>query len=277
MTWLAENFDALLFDLDGVVYIGPDAVPGAVEGIAAAQAQGVRCIYVTNNASRTAAEVAEHLRELGLTLDDDDVITSSMAGASLVADHVDAGKVLAVGGAGVWSALRERGFEPVDTFSDDVVAVMQGYGPQVGWRDLAEATFAVRAGVPWITTNLDFTFPTPKGVAPGNGSLVRLVADVAGRQPDAVAGKPEPALLNEAVRRTGAVRPLMVGDRLDTDIAAGNRLGMPTLLVLTGVCTRAAADVAEGDQRPTYLAADLRCLVDGAALPLANDGSSTRG
>ena len=266
MTWLADTFDALLFDLDGVVYIGPDAVPGAVDGIAAAQAQGVRCIYVTNNASRTAAEVAEHLRALGLALDDADVVTSSMAGASLVSDLVPSGKVLAVGGDGVWSALRERGFEPVDTYTPDVVAVMQGYGPNVGWRDLAEATFAVRAGVPWIATNLDFTFPTPKGVAPGNGSLIRLVADVAGRQPDAVAGKPEPALLNEAVRRTGATRPLMVGDRLDTDIAAGNRLGIPTLLVLTGVCDAATAFAAVGEEAPTFIADDLGCLVDGAAL-----------
>lgn len=263
MSWLSDTFDALLFDLDGVVYIGPDAVPGAVEGIEAAQAQGVRCIYVTNNASRTAAEVAQHLRDLGLSLDDEDVVTSSMAGASLVAQHVTGGKVLAVGGAGVSAALRERGFEPVDTFTDDVVAVMQGYGPAVGWRDLAEATFAVRAGVPWIATNLDFTFPTPKGVAPGNGSLVRVVADVAGRQPDAVAGKPEPALLTEAVRRAGAARPLMIGDRLDTDIAAGNRLGMPTLLVLTGVCDRAAGEAAQGLERPTYLEADLRALIDG--------------
>ena len=276
MTWLAETFDALLFDLDGVVYIGPNAVPGAVEGISAAQAQGVRCIYVTNNASRTSGEVADHLRELGLTLDDADVITSSMAGASLVSDVVSSGKVLAVGGDGVWSALRERGFEPVDTYAPDVVAVMQGYGPNVGWRDLAEATFAVRAGVPWIATNLDFTFPTPKGVAPGNGSLVRLVADVAGRQPDAAAGKPEPALLNEAVRRTGATRPLMVGDRLDTDIAAGNRLGMPTLLVLTGVCDAEAALAATGDEVPTYVVDDLRCLIDGAALTTSQAAASTR-
>lgn len=276
MTWLADTFDVLLFDLDGVVYIGPDAVPGAVDGIAAAQAQGVRCIYVTNNASRTSGDVAAHLRELGLTLDDADVITSSMAGASLVSEFAASGKVLAVGGDGVRSALRERGFEPVDTYSPDVVAVMQGYGPNVGWRDLAEATFAVRAGVPWIATNLDFTFPTPKGVAPGNGSLVRLVAEVAGRQPDAAAGKPEPALLNEAVRRTGATRPLMVGDRLDTDIAAGNRLGMPTLLVLTGVCDAATAAAATGEEIPTFVADDLRCLVDGDALLPGRSPGSTR-
>lgn len=277
MTWLADTFDALLFDLDGVVYIGPNAVPGAVDGIAAARSQGVRCIYVTNNAARTAAEVAEHLRELGLTLDDTDVITSSMAGASLVSEVVSSGKVLAIGGDGVWSALRERGFEPVDTYTPDVVAVMQGYGPKVGWRDLAEATFAVRAGVPWIATNLDFTFPTPKGVAPGNGSLIRLVAEVAGRQPDAAAGKPEPALLDEAVRRTGAARPLMIGDRLDTDIAAGSRLGMPTLLVLTGVCDERAALAATGEERPTYIANDLRCLVGGGALTTIDAAASARG
>lgn len=267
MTWLADTFDTLLFDLDGVVYVGPEPVPGAIESIAAAQRQGLRCIYVTNNASRTPSAVAQHLRDLGLDLDDEDVITSSMAGATLVAERVSPGKVLAVGGEGVRVALRERGFEPVDEFTDDVVAVMQGYGPEVGWRALAEATFAVRAGRPWIATNLDFTFPTPKGVAPGNGSFVRIIADVTGRQPDAVGGKPEPALLTEAVRRTGAVRPLMIGDRLDTDIAAGARLGMPTLLVLTGVCDEAGGRAAVGEERPTYLAPDLRCLISGAELP----------
>lgn len=267
MTWLSEHYDALLFDLDGVVYVGPSGVPGAAEGIEAARRQGLRCIYVTNNASRTPDEVAAHLRELGITLDDGDVITSSMAGASLVAERVRSGKVLSVGGRGVSVALAERGFEPVREFTDDVVAVLQGYGPDIGWRDLAEATFAVRAGVPWIATNLDFTFPTPKGVAPGNGSMVALVANVVGREPDAAAGKPEPALLQEAIRRTGAQRPLMVGDRLDTDIAAGSRLGMDTLLVLTGVCDEASGRSATGEERPTYIAADLRCLVDGAELP----------
>lgn len=266
-TWLADAFDTLLFDLDGVVYVGPDAVPGAIESIAAAQAQGLRCIYVTNNASRPPDEVAGHLRRLGLTLDDDDVITSSMAGATLVADRVAPGKVLAIGGPGVAVALRERGFEPVDEFTPDVVAVMQGYGPDVGWRQLAEATFAVRAGTPWIATNLDFTFPTPKGVAPGNGSLIRLIAEVTGRQPDAAAGKPEPALLTEAIRRTGAQRPLMIGDRLDTDIAAGARLGLPTLLVLTGVCDEPTGRAAVGEERATYIAPDLRCLANGDPLP----------
>lgn len=255
------NFDVLLFDLDGVVYVGEDPVPGAIEAIESARAQGARCIYVTNNASRTPVQVAAHLRHLGIPADPEDVVSSSMAGATLVADRISSGEVLAVGGEGVSAALIERGFTPVSRFTDSVRAVMQGYGPNVGWQDLAEATFAVRAGLPWIATNLDSTFPSARGIAPGNGALVQVVAQTAGRGPDAVAGKPEPALLQEAIRRTGATRPLMIGDRLDTDIAAGSRLGMPTLLVTTGISTATEAMNASGDLRPTYLAADLSCLL----------------
>jgi glycerol 3-phosphatase-2 len=253
--------DVLLFDLDGVVYIGPDVVPGALEAITSARDQGARCVYVTNNASRTAAQVAQHLRELGIPADDQDVVTSSMAAASMVADLVPSGDVLAIGGQGVWAALIERGFNPVATYSDSVVAVMQGFGQSVSWADLAEATFAVRAGLPWIATNLDATFPSPRGIAPGNGAMVAVVAQTAGRAPDGVAGKPEPALLLEAIRRTGAKRPLMIGDRLDTDIAAGSRLGIPTLLVATGVSTLDLGLNAIGEERPTYMSSDLTCLL----------------
>ncbi|MDO8731329.1 MAG: HAD-IIA family hydrolase [Actinomycetota bacterium] len=255
------DFDVLLFDLDGVVYVGEEAVPGAIEAIESARAQGARCIYVTNNASRTPAQVAAHLRHLGIPAQEADVISSSMAGATLVAEHITGGEVLAIGGEGVSAALIERGFTPVSTFSDSVQAVMQGYGPDVGWKDLAEATFAVRAGLPWIATNLDSTFPSARGIAPGNGALVQVVAQTAGRRPDAVAGKPEPALLREALRRTGAIRPLMIGDRLDTDMAAGARLGMPTLLVTTGISTATEAMSAIGELRPTYVSADLGCLL----------------
>lgn len=262
----ATDFDVLLFDLDGVVYIGPDPVPGAVQAISSLVDRGIRCCYVTNNASRTPQQVAAHLRELGIPAEDHDVITSSQAGATLVARYVSEGHVLAVGGPGVRIALEERGFEPVDVFDSSTVAVMQGYGPQIGWAQLAEATFAVRAGLPWIATNLDLTFPTTRGAAPGNGSLVQVVARVAGREPDAVAGKPEPALLEEALRRTGGVRPLMIGDRLDTDIAAASRLGIPSLLVLTGICDAEGALGATGDEIATYVAADLSVLLPGGRL-----------
>lgn len=253
--------DVLLFDLDGVVYIGPDVVPGALEAIASAIDQGARCVYVTNNASRTASQVARHLRELGFAADDQDVVTSSMAAASMIATLVPSGDVLAIGGEGVRAALVERGFNPVAVYTDSVVAVMQGFGENVSWADLAEATFAVRAGLPWIATNLDSTFPSARGIAPGNGAMVEVVAQSAGRKPSGVAGKPQPALLLEAIRRTGAKRPLMIGDRLDTDIAAGSRLGIPTLLVGTGVSTLGLGLDAMGEERPTYISADLTCLL----------------
>lgn len=255
------HHDVLLFDLDGVVYVGPSVVPGAREAILSAFEQGARCVFVTNNASRTATEVSAHLRELGIPANDEDVITSSMAGATLVSSFVESGDVLAIGGPGVGEALRERGFNPVFKYSDSVKAVMQGYGANVGWADLAEATFAVRAGLPWVATNLDSTFPSARGIAPGNGALVNVVAETVGRRPDAIAGKPEPALLLEAITRTGAKRPLMIGDRLDTDIAAGSRLGISTLLVGTGVSTLDEGRSAFGEERPTYISDDLTCLL----------------
>ena len=262
----ASAFDVLLFDLDGVVYIGPDAVPGAVEAIERVQKGGVRCVYVTNNASRTPAQVAEHLRALGIPAQDDDVVTSSQAGATLVAERVPAGsEVLAIGGEGVRMALAERGLIAVDRLTERTAGVMQGYGPLITWADLAEAAIAVRAGLPWIATNLDLTFPTPRGPAPGNGSLVMAVGNAAGRGPDVVAGKPEPALLREAIRRTGAQQPLMIGDRLDTDIAAGARIGIPTLLVLTGICDLETALAAQGEERATWVGSDLSVLWDDEA------------
>jgi glycerol-1-phosphatase len=271
----ASAFDVLLFDLDGVVYVGPDPVPGAVEAIERVTKAGTRCVYVTNNASRTPEQVAEHLRALGIPAGGDDVITSSQAGASLVAERVAPGtEVLAVGGEGVRIALSERGFPVTDRLTPETGAIMQGYGPLTAWADLAEAAIGVRQGLPWIATNLDLTFPTLRGPAPGNGSLVMAVANAAGRGPDAVAGKPEPALLQEAIRRTRALRPLMIGDRLDTDIAAGGRLGIPTLLVLTGICDLASGLAAEGEERATWIGADLSVLWDDEASIRALEATS---
>ncbi|MDA3022367.1 MAG: HAD-IIA family hydrolase [Actinomycetota bacterium] len=263
---LAELFDLLLFDLDGVVYIGPHAVPGAIEGIRAAHEQGVRCCYITNNAARPPAEVVEHLRELGIDAAADEVVTSAQAGATLLGAHVPAGsRILAIGGPGVFAALRERGYVPVVSADDEPAGVLQGIGMDLSWPALVEATFAVAAGLPWIATNLDATLPTPRGPAPGNGSMVEAVAHATGRRPIGVGGKPEPALLNEAIFRSGAERPLMIGDRLDTDIAAGNRLGLPTLLVMTGVTSASELNAAVGVEVPTYVAPDLSCLRAGTS------------
>ena len=260
---LLSQFDALLFDLDGVVYVGPHAVPHAAGVIAEVRSAGVACGFVTNNASRSGSAVVEHLVELGIPADLHDVITSPQAAVSLLPDLVpDGARVLVIGGSGIDDALVERGYVPVRSLTDEPAAVMQGFSPDVSWRDLAEATFAVRAGLPWIATNPDLTFPAPGGIAPGNGALVRVVAQTVGREPDAVAGKPEPPLLTEAIRRTAAERPLMVGDRLDTDIAAGARVGIPSLLVFTGVTTVGELLAAVHEERPDYLGADLRVLLE---------------
>lgn len=258
---LAQAFNTLLFDLDGVVYVGPDAVPHAAEAIALARESGSRCVYVTNNASRTAGAVAEHLTSLGVPCTAGDVVTSPQAAVSVLAEYVPPGaRVLVIGGAGIADVLTERGYVPVWTSEEDPAAVVQGFSPDVGWRELAEATFAVRSGIPWIATNPDLTFPTPRGAAPGNGALVALVAATVGRPPNAIAGKPEPPLLHEAMARAGAQRALMIGDRLDTDIEAGARIDVPTLLVMTGVTTVGEVLHARPVERPTFIGADLRVL-----------------
>ncbi len=279
MSALADDFDALLFDLDGVVYVGPDAVPYAAEAISALRAGGVRCSYITNNAARMPATVARHLRDIGIDCSVDDVVTSPQAAVTLLADLVPTGsRVLVIGGAGIADELDARGYVPVRSLDDAPVAVMQGFSPDLGWRDLAEATFAVRAGLPWIATNPDLTFPTPRGAAPGNGAMVALVAGAAGRGPTAVAGKPEPPLLREAIARCAAERPLIIGDRLDTDIAAGWNIAIPTLLVLTGVTEPDEILRARVSDRPTYIGADLRVLLQAYpnVTELAPDSAYTR-
>lgn len=256
---LAAVHDVALLDLDGVLYVGTDAVPGAPEAVMAAATAGLRSAYVTNNAARTPDSVAGHLRELGLPAEAADVVTSAQAAARLVAERVPGGSaVLVVGGDGLRAALAERGLTPVAEMADGVAAVVQGFAPDVGWRLLAEGTYAVAAGLPWVASNLDATIPTARGTAPGNGALVGVVAGAAGRRPDAVAGKPETPLHQESVERTGAERPLVVGDRLDTDIEGANRAGTPSLLVLTGVAGPADLVRAAVELRPTYVAADLR-------------------
>jgi len=261
---LVDGYDAVLLDLDGVVFVGPMAVPNAVDVIGTVRRRGHAVAYLTNNASRPVSAIATHLRSLGIELEDADVVTSAQAAARMVAELVAAGSaVLVVGGDGLVAPIRDHGLRPVATCDDDPVAVVQGFSPEIGWRQLNEAVRAVRSGLPWIATNLDLTIPTATGIGPGNGLLVDVVRQVTGVEPR-VAGKPEPALVDEAVRRAGARRPLLVGDRLDTDIAAANRYGCDSLLVLTGVSSRAdLVDLAPG-LLPTYVGADLRALLGPA-------------
>jgi glycerol-1-phosphatase len=258
---LADVYDTALLDLDGVVYVGTQAVAHAPETLAAARARGMHLAFVTNNAARMPATVAAQLTRLGVPAAPADVVTAAQAAARLVAEHVPAGAaVLVVGGDGLEQALRERGLRPVRSADDGPAAVVQGYAPDVDWRQLAEASYAVARGIPWIASNLDLTIPTGRGIAPGNGALVGTVRIATGAEP-LVAGKPELPLHRETILRTGARNPLVVGDRLDTDIEGAQHAGVDSLLVMTGVTTAALLVAAAPERRPTYLAADLRGLL----------------
>ncbi|MFV8127701.1 HAD hydrolase-like protein [Streptomyces syringium] len=260
---LSEAYDTALLDLDGVVYAGGEAIAHAVQSLGTARDGGMHLAYVTNNAARTPETVAGHLTELGVPAEPSDVITSAQAVARLIADQLPAGsRVLVIGAEGLRVALRERGLVPVDSADDDPAAVAQGYGgPDMPWSRLAEASYAVARGLPWFASNTDLTIPSARGIAPGNGAAVQVVRIATGAEPQ-VAGKPLPPMHRETVLRTGAERPLVVGDRLDTDIEGAYVGGVDSLLVLTGVTTAAQLLAAPPEHRPTYVAEDLRGLLE---------------
>ncbi|MFD7686087.1 HAD hydrolase-like protein [Streptomyces sp. NPDC059781] len=261
---LSEAYDTALLDLDGVVYAGGNAIVHAVESLATAREGGMRLAYVTNNALRTPDVVAAHLTELGIPAEAGDVITSAQAVARLVAEQVPQGaRVLVIGGEGLRVALRERGLVPVESADDDPVAVVQGYGgPELPWGRFAEASYAVARGLPWFASNTDLTIPSGRGIAPGNGAAVEVVRIATGAEPQ-VAGKPLPPMHRETILRTGAERPLVVGDRLDTDIEGAFNGEVDSLLVLTGVTDGARLLAAPPQHRPTYVDADLRGMLTG--------------
>jgi glycerol-1-phosphatase len=264
---LCERYDLAMLDLDGVVYIGPHAVPDVAQDLRTASERGMHLAYVTNNASRPPAEVATHLEELGLDAAPDDVVTSAQAAARLVAERVVPGStVFVIGGAGLFAALEELGLRHTQSADDGPVAVVSGYAPDLRWRTVIEGSILVRDGLPWVVSNTDMTVPTPRGAGPGNGVLVKAVADYAQVVPT-VAGKPEPPLFHETRRRVGGERPLVVGDRLDTDIEGARRAGYDSLLVMTGVTDLAHLVAAEPAVRPSYVAGTLTALVEPHPAP----------
>jgi glycerol 3-phosphatase-2 len=250
------GYDCLFVDLDGVVYRGPGAVLHAVDALTGFDG---RVVFVTNNASRTPAAVAGHLRGLGLAADESDIVTSAQAAAAHLATLVPPGSaVLVTGGAGLREAVAEQGLVAASG-ADEAAAVIQGYSPDLGWRDLAEAAYALTRDIPWVASNTDLTVPTARGIAPGNGTLVAAVASATGRTP-VVTGKPHRPIMDLARARARAERPLVVGDRLDTDIAAATAAGMDSLLVLTGVTVWQDLLAAPPEHLPTMVAPDLRFL-----------------
>lgn len=267
---LVEAHDLIMFDLDGVIYVGGEAIDGVATHVAEVRSSGRHVAFVTNNASRTPDQVAEKLVGVGVEASAADVVTSAQAAARLLAEAHGAGaKILLLGGEGLRVALVEAGLEPVDE-PDGAVAVVSGFGPDVRWRDIMRVATLVRDGLPYVASNTDMTIPTPYGIAPGHGVLVRTIAGFAGVEPT-VAGKPEKPLMEETVRRVGGERPIMVGDRLDTDIEGAHAIDVPSLLVLTGVCWLDDLAVATPELRPSYISPTLEGLFAPHPIPTETD------
>ena len=271
---LTAGYDVAMLDLDGVVYVGGDAVPRAPESLAAAREAGMRLAFITNNASRPAAKVAGNINKLGIEAAAEDVVTSAQAAARVLAEHLSPGaKVVNLGAAGLREPLEAAGLVPVDV-AEEAEAIVTGYNPDLLWKDILRAAVRIKEGLFWVASNTDMTFPAAYGMAPGHGVLVDTLRRFAEVEP-VVAGKPSRPLLDETMRRTQAKTPLMVGDRLDTDIEGGNNAGIDTLLVLTGVTGLKELVAAEPQLRPTYISSDLRGLLQSHPEPKV-DGTSAR-
>lgn len=254
---LADKHDGLLLDLDGTVWSGGVAIDHAVDSI---NSSGLPALYVTNNASRSAADVAEMLRAIELPAQESDVLTSAMAAVTMAGRYLKPGDpVYVVGASALRNLVADAGFRVVDSADESPKVVLHGHSPDTGWRQLSEAALSLQAGAKYLATNLDTSLPMERGFMVGNGSMVAAVTSATGVVPEA-AGKPEPAMFHQAAESRGLQRPLAVGDRLDTDIAGGVAAGMPTLHVLTGVSGPYALLQAPAAHRPTYIAKDMRGL-----------------
>jgi glycerol 3-phosphatase-2 len=254
---LAQEHDCLLLDLDGTVFRGHELTEGAAESLKKTPG---RTLFVTNNASRSAGEVAAHLQDLGLHAADDDVVTSAQSAAHVLANQLaPESRVLVVGTESLAAEIAAVGLKPVRLFDDKPDAVVQGHSPDTAWANLAEAALAIRSGAVWVAANVDATLPTERGLLPGNGSMVAALKAATDADPH-VAGKPAPTLLLDALARGDFQTPLVVGDRLNTDIAGANAAELPSLLVLTGVNSARDAVFAVPEQRATLIGHDLRSL-----------------
>lgn len=277
MTALIDGYDAALFDLDGVVYLGPIGVEGAAEGIAALRAEGVLVAFVTNNAARRPQTVAEHLVSLGIPCTSTDVVVSSQAIARLMAEELPAGAaVLVLGTEALAEQIRAVGLRVVGSHRDYPDAVVQGYHPELSQPMVDDACYALQGGARWYASNPDLTRPTDLGMVPGAGAQIALVAVTTTSRP-VMAGKPFRPLLDETIARLGARRPIFVGDRLDTDIEGAHNVGIDSLFVFSGTHGKHDLAGAAPQQRPTHLGLDLRALLAPARTVLDTPGGTACG
>ena len=239
-----QSLRNLVIDMDGVLYRGDQLIAGTRELISFLREQQIGFVLATNNATRTQQQFVDKLARMGVEVYTQEVLTSSLATASYLASLAPPGaKVFVVGMDGLRMALEEAGFRLVEEGAQFVVA---GMDFTICYERLAQASLQIRAGARFIGTNPDLTFPSERGILPGAGSLLAFLEAASGVKPDVV-GKPGTAMMAQALERMGAqpATTAMLGDRLETDILAGQRAGLHTILVLSGVTDDAVLAAAE--------------------------------
>ena len=255
---LADRYGCILFDLDGVLYRGEDAVPQAPPTMAELRRRGVRPVFLTNNSSRTPRQVAEKLRAIGIEADPAEVVTSALATAELLAER-GGGRAFVIGQDGVREALTDAGIRILEGEPEEADLVVVGFDGGATYGSLKRASLLVQRGARLVATNADASHPAAEGLWPGAGALLSVITTTTGAEPEIV-GKPFRPLFEAGRRHGGGGRPLVVGDRLDTDVEGGARLGWDTMLVLTGVSGR--EDVERTGIRPTVIVKDVSALLE---------------
>ena len=253
---IADRYDAFLFDLDGVLFRGSRPIPSAAEALRRLRRAGRRVAFVTNNSTQTPDDVAGKLQEMGIEASHTEVETSALATAELLSGR-GVRSAFVVGERGILSALQTSGIRVLDGSAEHAEVVVVGWDRTADYWKLARAALLVERGARLVATNGDVSYPAPEGNLPGAGALLSVIVATTGATPEIV-GKPHAPLLRGALARAGGGRPLVVGDRLDTDIAGAAALGWDSLLVLTGITRR--EDVAVATAKPTYVADDVSGL-----------------
>lgn len=242
------DFDVFFIDLDGVVFIGETPVAGAREAVDRIRRAGRRVFFLTNNSTLSRGGYVRKLAGMGIRAEPDQILTSGYASAVFLREKAPGARILVVGERGLVEELEQAGLKTVDR-AEEATHVVVGLDRRLTYGRLAEAAFAIRSGTEFIATNSDSTYPTERGLAPGAGAIVAALSTSTGRSP-VVIGKPSSLMLELGLRLAGVrrSRAVIIGDRLDTDVAAGRAAGIKTGLVLTGVCRRSNLKAAGGPE-----------------------------
>lgn len=262
MSLLPENIKGLILDMDGVLWVDAWPIGNLPNIFARIREHGLAVTMATNNSTSTPGMYVDRLRKYGVVVEPEQVVTSSLAAVDMMSKKLPAGaKVFAIGEKGLFDVLAAAGFELMDLErARHADALVMGFDREINFRKVNEATLLVRAGKPFFATNPDKTFPTPQGQIPGAGSWISVITTATNVQP-VFAGKPYPYMLELAMQRmnTHRTNTLVVGDRLETDIAGGQALGCPSALVLSGVTSRAQGEAWH--PRVDVIAENLAALV----------------